>query len=252
MDTNIRLFKAAYYADLDALKGIITNKEDLMIRIPTSCGSHNSNWENQEVKISVLDILNWSNYGYYQWYDKEIFTQRSIDNKKVIHEISFNATLFYQKIIDCIEWICHTFKISDNYQLKDISKYRALRHFLGEEENWLDDEEMQEYRSMGFLKSDLDLINEAERCNGITVYHLMKEGASPYIDPMDNKPDESYVFFMLDTSCSLYAIQSIGYLCDEIGFDPSDCYHMLASLYQFGVSQYILDIINLPLTKGST
>ncbi len=252
MDTNIQLFKAAYYADLDALKEIIRNKEDLMIRIPTPGGSYDSYFLNQQVNISVLDILNWSNYGYYQWYDKEIYIQRSIDNEGVNHEISFNAALFYQKIIDCIEWICHTFKISDNYQLKDISKYRALRHFLDKNENWLDDEEMKDYLEQGFRKLDLDLINEAEKCNGIAVYHLMKEGASPYIDPIENDPEESSIFFILDASCGLYAIQSIAYVCDEKGFDSSDCYHMLASLYQFGVSKYILDIINLPLTKGST
>lgn len=252
MDTNIQLFKAAYYAELDVLKELIRNKEDLIIHIPTPGGSYDHMWVNKQVKISVLDILNWSNYGYYQWYDKELYTQRSIYSKGVIDEISFNPAFFYQKIIDCIEWVCDKFKILDNYQLKDISKYRALRHFLGEKENWLNDEEMQEYLSKGFLKLDLDLINEAEKCNGMAVYQLMKAGASPYIDPIDNEPEESSIFFILDSSHRVYAIQSIGYLCDEKGFDSSDCYHMLASLYQFGVSKYILDIINLPFIKGST
>ena len=97
MDTNVRLFKAAYYADLDALKGLLRNKEDLIMRVPTPGGSYDSYWVNQQVKISVLDILNWSNYGYYQWYDKEIYTQRSIDNKGVIMKLVVTPHYFIKK-----------------------------------------------------------------------------------------------------------------------------------------------------------
>jgi len=245
MDKDILLFKAAYYANLDDFKKMIGKKDDLIIRIPTPSGSYDSYWENKEVKVNLLDILNWSNYAYYEWFERELLTQSSIDKNGIIsHEISFNASLFYRKIIDCIEWICNEFKIVDNYRLKDYSQYRALRHFFDADENWLDENDMHNYLAEGYRKIDLDLINEAEKGNGIAVCHLMKAGANPDIDPIDKDPEISCVLDMHESASGINLAECIGYICDESGFDKKDCYHMLSCLYQSGISQYVLDIIN--------
>jgi hypothetical protein len=131
MDKNIQLFKAAYYANLEDLKKLIKAKGDLIIHIPTPGGSYNLYWQNGKVVVSLLEILNWSNYAYFDCFERDILSYKLLNKEnECTYSVSFNPSIFYRKVINCIEWICHEFKIFDNYILKNYSKYRALRHLL--------------------------------------------------------------------------------------------------------------------------
>jgi hypothetical protein len=242
MDRDILLFKAAYYADLNAIKSFVNTKDDLQIKIPVKEGDYILYWGSSHVFISILDILNWAAYGFYEYIDRDVVCHKMFDanNVQIINNC-INPARYYEKVMNCIEWICNKFSII-NYTLKDYSRFRLLRHFIDGDENYLDENEIKEALQRGFKQIDLDLINEAEKGNGITCYALIKNGANYKIDPIDYS-GESLIVGMLDGDLSFHFLLLISYLHNEKEFDAADCYDMLSSLYQVGVSNYILDII---------
>lgn len=246
-DRNIELFMAAFYADLDVLQKIIVNKTDTKIKIPLLDGDYKWYWNNPYVEVNVLDILNWAAYGFYEYYDEDCLCHNIYNamNTQISNEC-INPSEYYYKVIECIDWLCNKFEII-NYQVNDYSRYRALRHFKDEDENWLDEDEMRDNLEKGFREIDLNLINEAEKGNGISCYSLVKKGADYNIDPVDYTED-SLILEILGSDMSFHTLETISYLSDRNKWDETDAYDMLSSLYQVGVSNYILDIV---MTKDS-
>lgn len=241
-DRNIELFMAAFYADLNSLQTLIIKKTDMQLRISLPDGSYKWYWDNPYVEVNVLDILNWGVYGLYQYYDEDLLCHNmyNAENIQILNEC-INPSMYYYKAIECIDWLCDKFDII-NYQLKDYSRYRTLRHFMDEDENWLDEDEVKEALGKGFREIDLNLINEAEKGNGASCYSLVKKGACYKIDPADYTED-SLILEILGSDRSFHTLGTISYLSDRTKWSETDAYDMLSGLYQVGVSNYILDIV---------
>ncbi len=241
-DRNTELFMAAFYADLNVLQKLIGNKVDMQVRIPILSKELEDYWGNEYVEINVLDILNWAANGFYEYFDE--------DNLCVIHSYAdedqdvrtcINPSEYYSKVLACIVWLCDNFKIN-NFTIKDYSRYRLLRHVICDDENWLDADEIKEALEKGYREIDLNLINEAEKGNGITCYSLVQKGADYKIDPVDFT-EESAVVDILGSDMSFHKLEMISYLSEKEKWDESDAYDMISSMYQVGVSNYILDIV---------
>lgn len=236
-------FEAAFYADLDLIKQLIKSKKDLNVLVPVPKG-YESLWSKPNICVSMLDILNWLAFSFYTYYDEpEICHETYLAESERTHRECINPSIIYKKTIDCIDWICNEFSII-NYDLKDYSELRRLRHALFDDEGWLDEDEIEEALQRGFRKIDLDLINEAEKGDGISVYSLVKQGADYKIDP-DDDTDQSAIVLILDLDLNFHLLLVISYLCHREEFSFSESYEMLSSLYQTGTSQYILDIVML-------
>lgn len=242
MNKDIQLFKATFYADLNAIKDLVKCKDDLDIKVAIKEGDYKYYWDNDFISISILDILNWSAFAFYEYIERDSICHKNFNAKNILTiNDCINSSAHYYKVMDCIDWICTTFSIK-NYQLKDYSRFRALRHLLGQDENWMDEGEMKDALNDGYLKLDLDLINEAEKGNGITCYSLIKIGANYKIDPLD-KSEGSTIVDVLDSDLSFQMLHLISFLSAPSSFVISDSYDMLSCIYQVGVSNYILDII---------
>lgn len=239
-NNNVIKFEAAFYADLNKLKRLVRSKEDLKLAIPVPKGYYWM-WKNQNVYINILDILNWLAFGLYEYCSEKEICHNSYDAKGVqILNDCINPSVVYNDAINCINWICDKFSIK-NYDLKDYSSFRPLRHCLLDEEGWLDEDEIKEALQHGYRQIDLDLINASEKCNGELVYALVKQGADYNIDPEDHT-DESSIINILGSDLSFQMLPTISYHCRRDKFSFSDSYEMISSLYQVGVSNYILDI----------
>jgi len=241
-DMNADKFEAAFYADLNLIKRLVKSKEDLKIAVPVP-KDYEWIWSSQKVYISVLDILNWLAFGFYEYHNENEICRKMYNEKgKQILKDCINPSIIYKNAIDCINWICDNFSIV-NYNLKDYSQYRLFRHVFFDNEGWLDEDEIKEALQKGFRQIDLNLINEAEKGNGISVYTLVKQGANYKIDPEDDGIDESSIVSILGLDLNFHKLSLISYLCHRSKFSFSDSYDMLSSLYQVGVSNYILDIV---------
>ncbi len=246
-DRNIELFMAAFYADLDVLQKIIVNKTDTKIKIPLPEGGYKLFWNQLFVEVDVLDILNWAIWGFYEYFDEDnlcVIHSYAKDNQVI--KTCINPSEYYSKVLDCIVWLCDNFRIN-NYAIKDYSRFRFLRHALFDDENWLDEDEVKEALENGFREIDLNLINESEKGNGISCYSLVQKGADYKIDPVDFT-EESAIVDILGSDMSFHRLGMISYLSDRNKWDETDAYDMLSSLYQVGVSNYMLDIV---MTKDS-
>jgi len=242
-DINADKFEAAFYADLNLVKQLVISKEDLRIAVPIP-KDYEWMWNSHSVYVSVLDMLNWLAFGFYEYHSENEICHNSYDAKgKQILNDCINPSIIYKNAIECINWICNKFSIV-NYDLKDYSQYRLLRHALFDNEGWFDEDEIIEALQKGFRKIDLELINEAEKGNGISVYSLVKQGANYKIDP-DDDTDESSIVSILGSDLSFHSLSLTSYLCHRDKFSFSDSCDMLSSLYQVGVSNYILDIVML-------
>lgn len=240
-NANIAKFEAAFYADLSLLKQLVKSKSDLTIAVPIP-KHYYWMWGKTHLNISILDILNWYSFWLYEYYDENKICH-NFYNPEGIQVLSdcINPSKIYDETIHCINWVCNKFAIV-NYDLKNYSQYRLLRHCLMDDEEWLDDDEIEEALKRGFRQIDLDMINESEKGNGIPVYSLMKKGANYKIDPIDYSDDSSIVE-ILGSDLSFNGLSLISYLCRRDEFSFADSYNMLACLYQTGVSNYILDIV---------
>jgi len=244
MDRDVELFKAAYYADLPAIKRLVKTKDELQIKIPVIEGDYYVFWENKFVSISILDILNWAAFGFYEYVDESSLCHRMSDanNVQILNDC-INPSKYYQKVINSIEWICNKFSIV-NYQLKNYTYYSPLGRFLFDDETYLSDYEMNEELRNGFRQIDLDLINTAMKGNGIACYELVKKGADYTIDPLDYS-DNSLIVDVLGADNSFHMLQFISYLCHKERFNTYVPYEMLSNLYKVGVSNYIIDIVTM-------
>jgi hypothetical protein len=241
MDKNMQLFRAAYYADIKQLKIILESVEDLHISLKVPSGDYCSLWKDDKIDVSVLDILNWHSYAF--WDDYEIKSYK-VNGRPIDYAIGFNPSAFYYRVLEAVEWLCRTFQIKGNYALKDYSHYQLLQNCTGE--NWLDEEEVEELLFKGFRRIDIGLVNAAEAGNAKQVYALLKQGASVAIDLFDEKPCVGTVYDSLASDASYNGIQTIKYL-NEQAFNSEECYSMLSGLYQNGVNEYILDVLELAI-----
>ncbi len=239
---NTEIFIAAFYADLNELKKLVINKNDTQIKVEIPEGDYSLYWEKEYFEVNILDILNWAYFGFYEYVGIDNICHKNInaENIQILNDC-INPSEYYNKVIECLEWICNKFSIQ-NYSLIDYSKFRTLRHFLLTDENWLDEDEFDEALKRGYKKVDLDLINEAEKGNGIYCYKLVQQGGNYKIDPID-LTDGSAIIEILGIDISFHTLKLISYLCNKSEFDKLNAYEMLASLYQVGVSNYILDIV---------
>jgi len=246
-DRNIELFMAAFYADLDVLQKIIVSRDDMQLRIPLPKGDYKMFWHKSVVEVDVIDILNWAAFGFYEYVNEKSISHRMFDpqNNLIINDC-INPSEYYEKVMNCIVWLCDNFGLN-NYATKDYVRFRPLRHALFDDENWLDEDEMREALEKGFRDIDLNLINEAEKGNGISCYSLVQKGADYKIDPVDYS-NRSHIVDILGNDLSFYMLRMISYLSDRTLYDESDAYYMLSGLYQVGVGNYILDIV---MTKDS-
>jgi hypothetical protein len=235
---DIKLFFAAYYADLNKLQELIACKSDTQIKVPIS--KEYCLWETRYVDINVLDILNCAAFGFYEYYTDEEICHKIYDiDYNLVQQDCINPSEYYKKVMSCIIWLCDKFQIS-NYLLKDYSPYRSLAYsFCGN--NCINEKDFNDYISKGFNEIDLNLINEATNGNGIACYELFKKGANYEIDIYDG--DESYILFMLGGDLSFNLLQLISFLSLENKNSKLDFFMMLSSLYQVGVFNYILDIV---------
>jgi hypothetical protein len=246
-DQNIELFKAAFYADLNVLQKLIVGEADMQVKVPILNKELEECWVNEYVEINVLEILNWAAFGFYEYFDEnDLCVINSFPNDNQTIKTCINPSEYYNNVMNCIVWFCEKFAVN-NYLIKDYSKYRFLRHFLFDDENWLDEDEMNEAITRGYKEIDLNLINEAEKGNGMSCYSLVQKGADYKIDPVDFT-EESAIVDILGTDMSFHKLEMISYLSDRNKWDETDAYDMLSSLYQVGVSNYILDIV---MTKES-
>ena len=241
-DQSLELFKAAFYADLNVLQKLIVSEADMQIKLPLPDGDYKLFWNKSYLEIDVLDILNWAAFGFYEYIDEERICHRMYDAQgdQVLNDC-INPSEYYDEVMYCIVWLCDKFGIN-NFQIKDYSKYRLLRHFLFDDENWLDENEMNEAIISGFKELDLNLINESEKGNGISSYNLIKKGANYKIDPVDFT-DNSHIIDILGSDMSFNRLRLTSILCHKETFGKEDAYEMLPSVYQVGVSNYILDIV---------
>lgn len=242
MNKGIELFKASFYADLLAIQAFVKKEEDLIIKIPVREGAYISLWSSKYVSISVLEILNWAAFGFYDYVEKESICHKRYDADDVqIVNDCINPSEHYKNIVNCIEWICNKFSIQ-NYHLKDYSTYVPLSRVLFEDEEFLEPDEMEEALKHGFQQMDLDLINAAMNGNGIKTYNLIKSGANFKTDPLDYS-DESLIVATLSADISFHLLRLISYLNHKEHFSVFEPYEILSSLYQVGVSNYIIDIV---------
>ncbi|NLA25066.1 MAG: hypothetical protein GX879_08885 [Bacteroidales bacterium] len=242
MNKDTELFKASFYADLPVIKRLVKTESDLQIKIPIKEGDYALYWNGNFVLISILEVLNWSAFGFYEYIEENILCHRMFDTNNVqILNDCINPSEYYKNILNCIEWICNKFSIH-NYHLKDYSYYSPLSRFLFDDEEYLIDDEIVEALKDGFCQIDLDLINVAAKGNGIASYELIKKGANYNIDPLDYT-NESLIINILESNNSFHMLRTISYLSHKESFRIHEPYEVLSSLYQVGVGNYILDII---------
>ncbi len=241
-EINIELFKATFYADLTEIKKLVKSKNDLQIKIPIKEGDYHVYWEEDFVSISLLDILNWASFTFYEYshLNKTCHKMINANNVEILNDC-INPKKHFKNILNCIVWICNEFSIT-NYHLKDYTSYSVFGRFLFSDQNYLDDDEIKESLESGFRLIDLDLINKAIKGNGKACYELIKKGADYKIDPLDYS-SYSLIYETLSSDNSFHTLQVISYLCHKKQFYNYDPYEMLSSLYNSGVSNYILDII---------
>lgn len=233
---------AAFYADLNVLQKLIVSEADMQIKVSFPEGDYKLFWNKSYLEIDVLDILNWAAFGFYEYVNEISISHRMFDPKNnLIINDCINPSEYYDRVMSCIVWLCNNFKIN-NYRTKDYSRFRLLRHALFDDENWLDVDEMKLALEKGFREIDLNLINEAEKGNGVSCYGLIQKGADYKIDPVDCS-NRSHIEDILGNDLSFYMLRTISHLSDRTIWNESDAYQMLSSLYQVGVSNYILDII---------
>lgn len=244
MDKDAELFKASFYADLPVIKRLVKTKDDLRIKIPIKDGDYALFWNDNYVFISILEVLNWSAFGFYEYTEKNSLCHRMFDanNVQVLNDC-INPSEYYKNTLNCIEWICNKFSIH-NYHLKDYSYYSPLSRFLFDDEEYLTDDEIEDALKNGFQKIDLDLINVAIKGNGIASYKLIKKGANYNKDPLDYT-DGSLIIDVLGADNSFHILQIISYLHHKERFSTHEPYEILSSLYQVGVGNYILDIVTI-------
>ena len=244
MNKDFEIFKAVYFSELETLKKLLLNPKDLVIKIPfpENENDYKLYWEAEHIEINILDILNWTNYAFYEYFEVEKTGYKCVSADSTVYEVTFNPSIHYKNTIECLEWVCSTFAI-DNYYLTDYSKFRLLRHFIFDGDYWFAQYEIDEALESGFKQIDLDLINQAELGNSIKVYQLTLEGANPNIDPIDFS-DESCIYHILDSDFQYHKMMTKKLIGERQFFETENCYKMLESLYQAGVSNYILDIIH--------
>lgn len=97
MNKNFNIFKAAYFADLKTLKNLILSKSDLIIVIPVPEGDYKLYWEKDYFELSVIEILNWQNFNFYEYYDSYLTGYKSINAKNEVYEVNFNPSIHYKK-----------------------------------------------------------------------------------------------------------------------------------------------------------
>ena len=195
------------------------------------------------LKSSIIDILNWQNFVFYEYFNDQQTSYRSIDRYKAEYQVSFNPSLHYKNAINWLHYFCGLFEIA-NYKIVHYSKFRLLRHLLFFDENWLDQDEIVDAIARGFKQIDLDLINEAEKGNAIKVYELVQTGADPDIDPTDSSTI-SCLLGIIGSDWEYHTMLTKQTIGDKELFDSKEPYEVLESLYQAGVSKYILDIVYL-------
>lgn len=102
---------------------------------------------------------------------------------------------------------------------------------------------MKEALDRGFKQIDLDLINESEKGNAKQVYQLMLKGANSYINPIDIS-DESCFENIIGSDWQYHSMLTKKIIGEKDSFDSKNCYGIIESLFQAGVSNYILDIVS--------
>lgn len=234
-------FEAAFYADFELLTQYVKSPSDLEIIIPLT-QKQKSYWFREILTINLLEILNWLMYSFYEDYDRDEACTRYYDRiGNLKSKDCINPSLLYKNATQCAEWVCSTFSIQ-NDKIKNYSEYRLLRHILYDDDGWLDEDEIEDALAEGFRQIDLDLINEAEKGNGISVLDLINKGANYKIDPVDYM-DKSAILEILDSDLQYHKLNLIVYLNRRSNFDFHDALDMLSSLYQVGVGKYILEIL---------
>lgn len=178
--------------------------------------------------------------------DCAIMLKDTLEDIKDLETLKNDASWFkpseeYKRVMNCIE-ILKPFSQSADI---DYSKNSTLVYVCTKEEEYMNEEEMQEYLEEGYRLIDLQLINSVYRRDETEVRDLLKKGANPFTDPLDKK-EESLILDSLACNDSFAFTQIISYRShpEKLG-DYSDdvIFHMYRLLYQAGSSSRLFQLI---------
>jgi hypothetical protein len=230
---NPNILLAAYYAEIDTLDRLIKSTHDLDFEL--DLGERYPYQKGSIIKLSVFHILEMN---LHVWLDIKHVTE--LKNEKTI-----NPKANYEKTLDCINILAKRFP---EFEITTIEyqKHIKLIYDFDESNQWIDDDEMQEYELEGYRRIDLELINAGMNRNEKKIIELLQQGASPMIDPFD-KTDVSALIESLASADSFYFIDFTYDHLNKINsldtVDKRKPIDLLKYLYGCASSARMLDII---------
>jgi hypothetical protein len=161
--------------------------------------------------------------------------------EKLEHAAWFKPMEEYQRVIDCIEFLK---PISQNADI-DYSINSTLVNICTKDDEFIREEEMQEYLKEGYRLIDLQLINSAYRRDESEVRDLLKKGANPFIDPFDKK-EESAILDSLEADDSFAFTEIVSYRSHSEKWEDYEddmIFHLFHLLYKAGSSSRLFRVI---------
>jgi hypothetical protein len=161
--------------------------------------------------------------------------------EKLEHAAWFKPREEYQRVMDCIEFLK---PFSQNVDI-DYAQNSTLVYVFTKGDEYISEEEMQEYLKEGYRLIDLQLINSVYRRNETEVRDLLKKGANPFIDPCDKK-EESVILDGLEADESFAFTQIMAYRNDPVTkrkYTDDTVFHLFHLLYQAGSSSRLFRVI---------
>jgi hypothetical protein len=155
-------------------------------------------------------------------------------------DIPFNPSEEYRKAEASIAFLKDYTTLTDI----DYNKYYNLNNTIGDDEDYLSDDEIAQYLTEGYRLIDLQLVNYAHKRNEAEVRKLIAQGANPNIDPLD-RSSQSIALDSLGADESLAFMQYIAYRKDGYNenYPNKEIMDMLAILYDMGSSGRLTRII---------
>lgn len=168
MKKSTKIFLAAFFGDLGALKELVKSEADFTIRFRPEYDSFNFEY----TKSAVIELPELMQLLLDAWYDQRNHT----DNYR---ESRFCGKEVYDKVVALDAWLQQTFSGYKRSPV-DYEKYYFIYGCKNTNEYYYDPEDMRAFEAAGVRRIDLDLVNAAEKGRRQEVIDLLTMGGNPF------------------------------------------------------------------------
>lgn len=161
--------------------------------------------------------------------------------EKLEHAVWFKPREECQRVVQCIEFL----KPFSQHADIDYSINSTVVNVCTKDDEYISEEEMQEYLKEGYRLIDLRLINSGCRRDESEVRDLLKKGANPFIDPFDKK-EGSAILDCLEVDDSFAFTEIVSYRSHSTKWEDYEddmIFHLFHLLYQAGSSSRLFRVI---------